>query len=689
MLLVDNYDSYTYNLYQLIAEVIGVAPVLLHNDAPDWSELDLDSFDGIVISPGPGHPGRERDFGRCAQLIEEAPLPLLGVCLGYQGIGLAAGASVMAAPEPRHGHLSRIRHDTDGLFAGIPQGFIGVRYHSLCLREPLPEALTATAWAEDGVVMAVRHRDRPQWGVQFHPESVASEHGARLMANFRDLARAARPVRAGRSVAAQPRTLRSAAQPVGSAVPFRVEHRSIEPGDGTTPDAARIFAALYADSSQAFWLDSSRVEAGRARFSFLGDSQGPHSETLTYRVGVGAVRVTLPDGSTHYENGTVFDVLAERLRSLVVDAVDLPFGFVGGWVGYFGYELKADCGATRAATSATPDAVWTFADRLVVVDHQTGRVHLVVLMRDDDEDTAAWLHRAECAVRDNVGHGAGLPAVSRDEVDLEAHLLRDRVGYSRDIAACQSLLRAGESYEICLTNAVQLAAPRDPFAFYLLMRRDNPAPYGAYLRHNSLVVAGSSPESFLQIAADRRVRTKPIKGTAPRHEDPADDAREVRELLESPKVRAENLMIVDLMRNDLGRVCEIGSVTVSEYLAVESYATLHQLVSTVEGVLRRDVTAIDCVRACFPGGSMTGAPKLRTMELLDSLEGRARGVYSGALGYFAADGSAELSIVIRTAVIDAAEMTIGAGGAIVLASDPAAEFEEMLLKAAAPLGLRR
>ena len=272
------------------------------------------------------------------------------------------------------------------------------------------------------------------------------------------------------------------------------------------------------------------------------------------------------------------------------------------------------------------------------------------------------------------------------EADLVERLERDEPSYLADVQRCRQLLRAGESYEICLTNAARWPAPKDPLAFYGRMRRQNPAPYGTYLRAGELVIAGSSPELFLRIESGGRVVSKPIKGTAPRGADPQADLGEARGLAESAKARAENLMIVDLLRNDLGRVCDVGTVTVREFMAVESYATMHQLVSTIEGQLRAGVTAIDCVRACFPGGSMTGAPKLRTMEIIDVLEDEPRGVYSGAVGYLAADGSAELSIVIRTAVIDGATMRIGAGGAIVLDSDPEAEFAEMILKAAAPLG---
>jgi para-aminobenzoate synthetase len=181
------------------------------------------------------------------------------------------------------------------------------------------------------------------------------------------------------------------------------------------------------------------------------------------------------------------------------------------------------------------------------------------------------------------------------------------------------------------------------------------------------------------------VQTRPIKGTAPRSQDAARDEQLRTELLQDEKTFAEHLMIVDLLRNDLGRVCEVDSVLVSEFMAGERYRTVHQITSTITGVLAAKHSPVDCVRACFPGGSMTGAPKLRTMEIIDGIEREARGVYSGALGYFGADGSVDLSIVIRTIVMRPGRTTIGAGGAIVTQSDPVEEFDELLLKARAPM----
>ncbi|WP_406693093.1 aminodeoxychorismate synthase component I [Saccharopolyspora sp. ID03-671] len=408
------------------------------------------------------------------------------------------------------------------------------------------------------------------------------------------------------------------------------------------------------------------MEEGLSRFSFLGDDSGPLSETLVHRVGSGE---------------PVLDRLQRELRDREIEAPPLPFDFTGGYVGYFGYELKADCGSPNRHRSPAPDAVWIFADRFVAVDHLRGRTYLVALSEGDRAEAVDWLAGTSAVLSALLP--AGEPG-DAEGAEIERALARDRAAYVREVLTCQDHLLAGESYEICLTNAAELPAVEPAWETYRRLRRRNPAPYSAFLRADGVEVACSSPERFLKITPDRVVEAKPIKGTAPRGESAEHDAEIRRELAADPKTRAENLMIVDLMRNDLGRVCEVGSVHVPELMAVETYETVHQLVSTVRGTLRAERDVIDCVRACFPGGSMTGAPKRRTLELIDEIEDRARGVYSGAIGYLGCSGAADLNIVIRTMVLVDGRWRIGAGGAIVLGSDPEAEFDEMLLKAAAP-----
>jgi para-aminobenzoate synthetase len=697
-LLIDNYDSYTYNLFQLIAEVNGEEPVVILNDAaPDGTGgriPDLSEFDNVVVSPGPGHPAESRDFGISARVLAESTIPVLGVCLGHQGIALGERGRVLPAPEPRHGHLSRIRHDERDLFQGLPQHFTAVRYHSLSVHEPLPGTLEATAWSEDGVLMGLRHRTRPLWGVQFHPESVLTEYGHRMLVNFRNLtARRARKTRTkNTAVTPSAAAFPAPAAPSRPARTVRPAHRLHTRRIATAVDAEAAFTRMYAASPRAFWLDSARVEEGQSRFSFFGDGSGPLSEFVRYDVTSGRCEIERAGRPPRKVRASVFDYLKRQLANRHVDATGLPFDFTGGYVGYFGYETKADCGSPNRHRAETPDACWLFADRLIAVDHQEGFTYAVCVAEDTPQATREATDWLDGALAQLTFVGADPqplpPAPVSAEPDLgaaEPWLVRDRDTYLADIEACARELHAGTSYEICLTNAARLPAPPDAYDFYRVLRRVNPAPYAAFLRFGDLDVASASPERFLRITRGGVAEARPIKGTAPRGSTPQEDAALRDALAADAKTRAENLMIVDLLRNDLGRVCRTGTVRVSRLMATETYATVHQLVSTVEGRLRPDTEAVDCVRACFPGGSMTGAPKLRTMEIIETLETEARGVYSGALGYLGCSGGADLNIVIRTAVLADGLMHLGAGGAIVLDSDPAAEYDEMLLKTAAQM----
>ena len=453
----------------------------------------------------------------------------------------------------------------------------------------------------------------------------------------------------------------------------------------TLADPEAAFTALYADSANAFWLDSARLDGG-ARFSFVGDASGPLSAIVTYDVAVGEVTVTGPEGvETHQE--TIFDYLRreqERLRALAPG--DLPFDFTCGFAGYLGYELKADCGGDAAHESPLPDAAFVLADRMLAFDHQEGHTYLLCLA--DPANTAD----GERWIAETADRLESLPAVASEPSaaaatagpPAEFTLARSRERYLDDIAVCRERLLDGETYEVCLTNQISAAVDADPLALYRELRGVNPAPFAAYLRFGDLAVLSSSPERFLRVGRDGWAEAKPIKGTARRGATPAEDVRLAEDLRTSEKDRAENLMIVDLLRNDLGRVCEIGTVHVPHLMQVETYATVHQLVSTVRGLLRSGVEAPDCARACFPPGSMTGAPKKRTMEIVDELEQAPRGVYSGAIGYFGAGGGCDLSVTIRTIAIAEGAATIGVGGAIVVQSDAGDEYREALLKGEAP-----
>ncbi|GAA4486558.1 aminodeoxychorismate synthase component I [Microbacterium panaciterrae] len=665
MLLIDNYDSFTYNLVHQIAATAGGPPDVVPNDWDGWDPSVLDAYDAVVLSPGPGDPQRPADFGICAEAIRICAarrIPLFGVCLGHQGLAAAFGARVLRAPEPRHGRPSTVRHDGTGPFQGLPSPLEVVRYHSLMV-DDMPAELAVTAVADDGVIMGLRHRTLPLWGVQFHPESIGTPDGTRMMANFVALVRAsadpARPVED-----AAPRRHESdlpVARPVLRR-PLPLRH-----------DSAVLFSALFGGAEHAVWLDGNRPEDPRARYSILGG--GDELVTALADVQAGTVTVREADRERVVPSG-FFDWLEAELAATRTERGDLPFAL--GWVGALGYELRAECGSPHTRRSATPDALLVRLDRAVVIDHDERVLHLLAL------DDAAWIERTAAQIA--ALNAAALETDQASPVPfadgpapLALTARHSHDDYLRLIAEAQEQIAAGETYEVCLTNLLHSDEDLDPLAAYLALRTQNPAPFGAFLRIAGVSVLSTSPETFLRISADGAVESSPIKGTRPRGVTTAEDARIAAELAGSEKDRAENLMIVDLVRHDLGRTAELGSVHVDGLFRIESYATVHQLVSTVRS--RLDTSPVACVRAAFPPGSMTGAPKRRTIQILDRLEAGPRGLYSGALGFFSFDGAVDLSVVIRTLVQHDGVLDYGVGGAIVALSDAEDEYAETIVKA--------
>lgn len=695
-LLVDNHDSFTYNLFDYLSQISGEKPTVVPNDDPEWRTAHLADFDRVVISPGPGSAERPADFGICEDIIREATVPLLGVCLGHQGIALASGGKVSLAPEPRHGRISQVLHTGAGVFAGLPTPFDAARYHSLAVSR-LPDELEATAWTSDGILMGMRHRYRPLHGVQFHPESIGTPHGMQIIKNFVDLSPSRIPSRRNtrQQGSARPHAGTAVKERPAARRRLRVRAERLR----TRWDGEVVFQHLYGAAARSFWLDSGCTgELGR--FSFMGDASGPLARVATADVSSRTVRVTSRTGA-EVVTGDFLSWVDQDLRGTETQAPSLPFEFALGWVGWLGYGLNPASGRASRHTSREPDAAMLFADRAVVLDHREGTTYLLALEEEatglghgigepdghgerDGADT--WL--AETARRLEALAGVEAdPAPPPPAAGARIELRHDRREYLDLIRACQEELVSGESYEICLTNMASARVDLDPWQSYRALRRAAPAPFAALLRFDELSVLSSSPERFLRVGADGTAESRPIKGTRPRGKTPERDAALADELRRDEKELAENLMIVDLVRNDLGRCAKTGSVAADDIFRVETYASVHQLVSTVTATLAPHSSAVDCVRAAHPGGSMTGAPKERTMEIIDRLEGGPRGIYAGAIGYFSLTGAADLSIVIRTAVLTPGLVRYGIGGAITALSDPEAEFEETAVKAAPLLAL--
>lgn len=464
------------------------------------------------------------------------------------------------------------------------------------------------------------------------------------------------------------------------------------------------YPLLSGGAEYSFWLDSAREESPMSVASYVGVVPAQLSPLR-----VDSARAAAESGTEDpFAQLEAALARAPRVHPDAAAATGLPAGLRGGYVGYFGYEARAAMGLEHgypvpgylpAHEAPTPDSLWLPAVRYLVHEHaRPGAAARSWLVGDESwceaaeqllsvALTPALTAAGECA-SENAPVNAPVNAPELAELLLFPAPAAE--AYMDSVRASQHEIYEGNSYEVCLTAQTNARIPNpSPELFFELYRRQrahNSAPYAAYLRCGDFSVLSSSPERFLSVDTHRNAQTKPIKGTVPRGATPEEDAAAAAWLRTDEKTRAENLMIVDLLRNDLSTVSDPASVRVPVLMGVESYSTVHQLVSTVSSRLREGVSAVAAARACFPGGSMTGAPKPSTMQIIERLEGRARGVYSGALGFVSADGSANLSIVIRTLVAhDDGAVTLAAGGAIVADSDPTAEYEEMLTKLRAAL----
>jgi para-aminobenzoate synthetase component I len=381
-----------------------------------------------------------------------------------------------------------------------------------------------------------------------------------------------------------------------------------------------------------------------------------------------------------------------QAHALPADVFDprFPAPFRAGAVGYIGYECgqfleRLPC--VPRPTRGMPDLAFAIHDWLLTIRRDTGRSWLSVVGTGSTPQTA----RAHAeSTRDRVvkllGAASATPRRRADSLrgstDVRPRLDRDE--YIERVAVAKRHIKEGDAFEICLTNAHEAMLARDDaWELFEELRRSNPAPFAAFLDLPEGAIVSSSPERFLSLDANGVAESRPIKGTRPRGATAREDQALALELGGAEKDRAENAMIVDLVRNDLGKVCRFGTVDTPELFAIESYATVHQLVSTVRGELDRASDGIDLLGACFPPGSMTGAPKIEAMSILERLEPVERGVYSGALGWIDLGGAMDLSVVIRTAVVADGVASFSVGGAIVADSDPAAEHEETEHKARA------
>ncbi len=403
---------------------------------------------------------------------------------------------------------------------------------------------------------------------------------------------------------------------------------------------ADLFVGLHANDANAFWLD--RQSHPTERFSVMGAS---------------AKVVSQLD----------FEWLAKEIGSQ--EDLDLPFDFRPGYVGKINYDGSSD---------------FLHIDRALVLDHDGGQIYFIGEF-SSPEQFEYWHHAALLRIGVSGGEQAMYRLKHSPLIAKNENVRHSEENYLALIEEAQRHIAAGDVYQLCLTNEISMDVSGDALLTFLQLRETNPAPYAAFFKLRDESVICCSPEQFLKVSRDGTISSKPIKGTRPRGENDSEDQRISAELKHNEKERAENLMIVDLMRNDFGRVAKVDSVKVPKLFEIETYATVHQLVSTIRAELAEGQNAVNALSSAFPGGSMTGAPKQRAMEIIAQLEAGPRGAYSGVIGYLTHGGAAEFGMTIRTVVVSGGKATIGVGGGITIDSVPSEELQETKVKAGALL----
>lgn len=809
VLFIDAYDSFTNNIIALLETKlhVQVTTIKIDDSIPDFAEF-LTPFSAVIAGPGPGDPRNSKDVGLIRELwkLEKHDLlPVLGICLGFQSLVLAFGGTVDRLVEPRHGLVRRVRGSGEGVFRGM-EVVETVQYHSLYAslgsegkRKGMgsydagnavlkSSVLRPVAWdyeldnsgscsQEDlsgnmsRVLMAVEHKSKPFFGIQFHAESICSNGNARKvieawwdiaknwrrpyrntgyspdspMPSYADLGVAQldskdetlppkNRTRGGGSknppISINDHLTRTKPQehPLEDPKTFDGVHQSrnhrrkctvrviesvINVGEATVPS---ICETLGLTEKEVVILDSEmhqRHDVGE--HSIIG-IVSPNSLQLVYEVGTNEVR-QVHNGQSEIINlrqhgGSIFSYLKYFMSQYKVESPNTGIPFWGGLMGFISYEAGLETiGIThpRRRTgkgSQRPDLNFVFVERSIVIDHVNQQSHVQTIKADDQD----WVDKTTLRLKRAISKTTSSTIPNIPPLNAQISL-PDATFYQSKVRACQSAIRAGDSYELCLTTQAKIHIPNHhaTWPLYLRLRHLNPAPFSAYLRLGKLALLSSSPERFLRWSRPSKpsasstctneafnheektitCQFRPIKGTVKRQPDPnlpPLTLAEATALLATPKERAENLMIVDLIRHDLHGVVGSGRVRVPKLMVVEEYATLFQLVSVIEGSLlvnsSNDIslnnnngiatpaispnptfpdtqtspspihskTGLDILAASLPPGSMTGAPKLRSCHILRSLESSPRGVYSGVVGYLDVGGGGDFSVVIRSAV---------------------------------------
>lgn len=778
ILYIDAHDSFTRNVTDLLEDTLKVIVDVICIDDSLAEDLQAiaNRYDAIVAGPGPGNPNNAADIGHMKELWNLRNVPVLGVCLGFQSLCCEYGAEISRLSQPQHGRVVEFAHADTDIFRGL-SGFKVTLYNSLRVRLSHPleksdirmgdsrvcweaskqcEVLLPLAWHMDeesidgAVLMAVRHRSKPFWGLQFHPESCKSDDEAKgIVRNWwEDVGQYNRVYR--ESIERQKLQKLIPADFAGKVEDHGVDLllRLTQSEDKRVcyrvcPQDRQTTAAEIGEIVGLPYSPGVVLEVG-SRYSIIS-VPGPGSWTLECILGDNTLRAAFSWHKKSFEQRirggmeTFHECIRRVLNARRAEGGDPEVPFWGGFLGYLSYEMGVQQFGIPASKyidgEEASDAHLIWVDRSIVIDREKGKIY-VQSLRGSDDETGGWLDlmvkrlkqsvssepNGDAILEETIAPGDGRITNSGDS--LSHHLQTDLFdktmknakitppgewAYKKNIETCQEYICRGDSYELCLTGETKVRLPKcqdeqeaklRSWLMYKRLQNYNPAAYSGYARIGRARVISSSPELFMRWDRQATFEMKPMKGTVKKTPDMT--LEKATEILDTPKEMGENLMIADLIRHDLFSQCGSGNVEVVSAMTVEDHTLVYQLTTHVKGYSRflppvllqrgvekpkmRSGNDHHALARCMPPGSMTGAPKKRSCQILDRVEERKRGIYSGAMGFFDVGGGGSFSVIIRSAfslsdgVNGEETWRIGAGGAITALSTAQGEWDEMMTK---------
>jgi len=673
VLLIDNYDSFTYNVYQYLLELSQEVTVV-RNDRLTIEDIKEMNPEAIFISPGPGTP----EFaGICVPVIKEfaGRISIFGICLGHQAIGEAFGGKIVHATTLMHGKTSEITPLEFGIMKEIKSKFIATRYHSLVIdRESLPDCLQITCLSPDGEIMGVIHKQYNIEGVQFHPESIMTENGKDMIKAFLT------------------RTL----------ILLKKE-------DKVTKDIINIEQSLTKyelnRSIYSIFKEISK-KIGRDKSFLLESAEGPKIDSTKTYIGLfPQFELKLKDsyfqvagvdkdilkifedvlGSKYVKTGNSYRTGRDRFSSifkLLRDSIKIrknhkeDLMISCGLTGFFSYEYIhyiENIHKVKKDSLDLPEVHLKFFPLLLQVDRE-GKELILVQNKIDGKEIPDLSQIIDIIIsKEEIIEEEKLICKAK-ELSLSCNI--DRDSYLKNVETAKKYIYEGDIFQVQLGKRVKIIKDVNPIALYEKLREINPSPYMFYWDCNDYQLIGNSPELQLRIQ-DQDVMIRPIAGTSKGKGNNMEERERILEAFTKDiKENAEHIMLVDLARNDIGIMAEAGTVHVSQLMEVEEFSHVFHLTSTVVGKLKANLNSMEVFEATFPAGTLTGAPKVRAMEIISELETEQRGPYGGAFGFFDFNGNIISSIVIRTVVRKGEELFLQASAGIVSDSVPEAEWDE-------------